>query len=157
MQVEGHPGKHCHLTDLRTSLFVSSSCVHPASTPYPSTLSTWHTPVLQALLALQPHPQTKWLYLVSLGRQNLSRVLRRGRNWGDEAWSKGEGTNVGTQQSRKEHTLTHTHSFTLTPDTHAYTHRKAHTTRDGGELTFDKLIQNFPIRKSRKRRFYFQH
>lgn len=82
MWVDGHSGMHCHLTDLRTSLFVVSSCGHPASTPCPPTLSPWHTPALQALLAFQPHPQTKWLYLVSLGRQSLSGDLHRGRHWG---------------------------------------------------------------------------
>lgn len=55
-----------------------ASCLHtPPLSPLPL-----HTPALQALLGLQPHPQTKWLYLVSLGRQSLSGVLHRGRNWG---------------------------------------------------------------------------
>lgn len=54
-----------------------SSCEHPASMPHPSTLSPWHAPALQLFLALRPHPQTKWLYLVSLGRQSLSGALLR--------------------------------------------------------------------------------
>lgn len=56
-----------------------TSCLHtPPLHPLPLALS----PALQALLALQPHPQTKRLYLVSLGKQGLSGVLHRGRNQG---------------------------------------------------------------------------
>lgn len=39
-------------------------CLHaPCLHPLP-----WHAPALQAFLALQPPPQTVWLYLVFLGR-----------------------------------------------------------------------------------------
>lgn len=149
MWVDGHSGMHCHLTDLRTSLFVVSSCGHPASTPCPP----YPLPLAHSCPAGPPGPPAPSPNQMALPgfpgerepvwgppqRETLGEMKPEG---GARGWMQ--------EQAKQEGAHTHTHSHSTQMHTHARTRGDEET------IAFDKLMQNFAIRRLIKRLFYFQ-